>query len=201
MGKLLPGLSGRGSTKTRIFMAAAELFSERGYSGVSMREISELSGVSKPTVYYHFKSKEGIYKELLDRGMLHEFESLKRIQELHLPAREKMVEIMKAHFKYSTEYPEFAKFFLKLLLPSEHHPLMDYFKSQSAQRRRALMSIIQEGINSGEFGAGADAELASDIFGAVLGYFMLKQTNSRRKILSEDLAQRVVELLFRGLNE
>ena len=40
---------------------AARVFAEHGFSGASLREISERSGVSKPVIYYHFGSKEGLY--------------------------------------------------------------------------------------------------------------------------------------------
>ena len=189
------------STKAKIFFVAAQLFAEKGYNGVSMREISERSEVSKPTIYYHFKNKEGIYKNLVDTGLLHDVEDLKRIQQQDIPVRKKLAEIMKTHFRYSTEFPEFAKFFVRVFFLSEFPPFSEHFKSKSSQQKRALTSLIQEGISSGEFGAGADAELASEIVAAVQGYFMLKQTNSRKTILTEELAERIVELLFKGLNE
>jgi len=54
------------SSKARIFREAVSLFSQKGYNGVSMRELSERTGLSKPTIYYHFGSKEGIYKTLME---------------------------------------------------------------------------------------------------------------------------------------
>ncbi len=40
---------------------AGKLFSERGFHAVSMDEIAEQVGISKPMVYHYFGSKEGLY--------------------------------------------------------------------------------------------------------------------------------------------
>ena len=46
--------------------AALELFSTQGYGATSMRQISQLAGVSVGNLYHHFGSKETIYQQLLD---------------------------------------------------------------------------------------------------------------------------------------
>ena len=48
-----------------IARAAARLFAERGYDATSVREIVEAAGVAKPTLYYYFRSKEGLAQALL----------------------------------------------------------------------------------------------------------------------------------------
>lgn len=54
-----------GGTKRRIVQIASDLFSERSYLGVSMNDIAERLGISKPALYYHFSSKLQIYSEVL----------------------------------------------------------------------------------------------------------------------------------------
>lgn len=64
----------------QLFDVAAELFAERGLDGVSVREISRASNVSIAAIYYHFKSKEGLFAEVnLHRYEDFERELLKRI--------------------------------------------------------------------------------------------------------------------------
>ena len=46
--------------KDRIAQAAAELFCERGYHGVSLEEIATVVGISAPAVYRHFDNKYAI---------------------------------------------------------------------------------------------------------------------------------------------
>lgn len=53
-------------TKRRIIRIASDLFSERSYLGVSMSDIAERLGITKPALYYHYSSKMEIYTEVLD---------------------------------------------------------------------------------------------------------------------------------------
>ena len=47
--------------KQRIFEAAVELFLKNGFDNTSMDQIAEMAGVSKQTVYSHFKNKEDLF--------------------------------------------------------------------------------------------------------------------------------------------
>lgn len=42
-------------------------FAEKGYDAVSVEELAQRAGVTKPIVYEHFGGKEGIYAVILDR--------------------------------------------------------------------------------------------------------------------------------------
>jgi AcrR family transcriptional regulator len=52
---------GRGGGRDRILGAAMELFGNRGYSDVSMRDVSEAAGVTKAALYYHFADKADLF--------------------------------------------------------------------------------------------------------------------------------------------
>jgi len=52
----------KGNVKQTIMNKALELFSAKGYEGVSVNELTEASGITKPTLYYYFGSKEGLYE-------------------------------------------------------------------------------------------------------------------------------------------
>ncbi len=41
---------------------ALKLFSAKGYEGVSVNELTEAAGITKPTLYYYFGSKEGLFE-------------------------------------------------------------------------------------------------------------------------------------------
>jgi AcrR family transcriptional regulator len=44
-----------------MLAVAGRVFAERGFHTVSMDEIAEQAGISKPMLYHHFGSKEGLY--------------------------------------------------------------------------------------------------------------------------------------------
>ena len=54
-------------TKEKILTAALDLFSQKGYEGANIRELSASLGLVKSGIYKHFESKEAIWNALLDR--------------------------------------------------------------------------------------------------------------------------------------
>lgn len=55
------------STKDRILDAAEELFAERGYYGVSIRDITRHAGVELALANYHFGPKEDLFRHVIGR--------------------------------------------------------------------------------------------------------------------------------------
>ena len=53
--------------RAQLLDVARGLFAQRGFEATSIEEIASRAGVSKPVVYEHFGSKEGIYEVVKDR--------------------------------------------------------------------------------------------------------------------------------------
>ena len=53
-------------TKERILTAALDMFSQKGYDGTNIRELTASLGLVKSAMYRHFGSKEEIWNALLD---------------------------------------------------------------------------------------------------------------------------------------
>ena len=54
-------------TKQRILAAALDMFSQFGYAGTNIRELTASLGLAKSGMYKHFESKEAIWDALLDQ--------------------------------------------------------------------------------------------------------------------------------------
>jgi len=54
--------------RERLLGAAMEQFTRRGYAATSVREICLAACVTKPVLYYYFKSKEGLYLHLMEES-------------------------------------------------------------------------------------------------------------------------------------
>jgi TetR/AcrR family transcriptional regulator, regulator of cefoperazone and chloramphenicol sensitivity len=52
-------------TRDRILRTAVRLFAERGHDATSIRVLAARARVNQAAVNYHFKSKEGLYREVL----------------------------------------------------------------------------------------------------------------------------------------
>lgn len=53
------------STKERIIEKSLELFAQRGFSGVSVRDIAKAVGVRESALYKHFKNKQDILDQII----------------------------------------------------------------------------------------------------------------------------------------
>lgn len=62
----------------QICQIAMKLFSERGFSGTTTKEIANSAGISEATVFKHFSNKDELYAAILDnkacdQGLIHPF--------------------------------------------------------------------------------------------------------------------------------
>ncbi|MGQ0625911.1 MAG: TetR family transcriptional regulator [Sporichthyaceae bacterium] len=59
--------------RARVLSISAEIFSRRGFRATSMNEIAAAVGLSKPTLYHYFRSKEELltrlYSDVLDESL------------------------------------------------------------------------------------------------------------------------------------
>lgn len=57
--------------KDEIIQHAKRLFRQKGYAGISINEIVEAAGITKPTLYYYFKDKESLYSSVMNSLLEH----------------------------------------------------------------------------------------------------------------------------------
>jgi TetR/AcrR family acrAB operon transcriptional repressor len=76
-------------SRRRILDAAEELFAERGFERTSFVDVSERSGISRGSIPWHFKNKDGLLMAVLERAIdrfmgSSRFEALPSLSELLL---------------------------------------------------------------------------------------------------------------------
>jgi AcrR family transcriptional regulator len=54
------------ATRSALVAAARKLFTERGYAAVSTAEIVEAAGVTRNALYYHFRTKEALFRAVYE---------------------------------------------------------------------------------------------------------------------------------------
>ncbi len=117
----LEGLAARGELKAKLLRVALTHFAAKGYDGVQVREVAEEAGVSKPTLYYHFGSKEGLFRQLC---MVALATTERRVQAIVAPLLERplkepaaveagALDLSKAYLELLLEIPEFTGFILR----------------------------------------------------------------------------------------
>ena len=130
-------------TREQILRAARRLFLRRGYADVSMGEIAWAAGMTKPTLYYHFGKKEGLYVDMLIQ-LLEEvggyIQTLARSQQ---PVREQLYELALGYFLHANSTMEPMLRDATALLSTERRDQV------WATYRRAMFSPIEEIMGAG----------------------------------------------------
>ena len=57
--------------RSEILTQATRLFAEQGYDGTSVQEIADAVGIRKPSLLYHFKSKDELRENVLAEMLAH----------------------------------------------------------------------------------------------------------------------------------
>jgi AcrR family transcriptional regulator len=71
-----PPVDGRRTdTRDRIHDVALAVFSERGWDGATLREIAERLEITRPALYYHYRSKEDILASI-HRDLAHSVDGI-----------------------------------------------------------------------------------------------------------------------------
>ena len=139
-----------GAVARHIARAASRLFAGRGYDATSVREIVEAAGVTKPTLYYHFGSKEGLARALLCDPHEALIEKLAARLDAGGDAIELLEDFMRAHFEFCGDDPDRMRFALALVfgppgssLAAEIH---QYHVALMEQMARVVARIVDAGV-------------------------------------------------------
>lgn len=81
-------------TKECILNSALKVFSENNYHAASMAMIAKEAGVSKGTLYWHFDSKEELFREIVLSGLDYFNQKFINIAEEEISAEEKIYKII-----------------------------------------------------------------------------------------------------------
>ncbi len=143
----LPNLDNEQDTRTRIFLVAAELFSNYGYDRVSIRQICERVGVGKPTLYYYFKDKETLLTELLRFSFTISRDLLHKLLAQAVSFRERFRCLVTFREQFAQKYPHFMRFFISMnvfALPEAVHGEMSEYMKWAKQELEKMFSAAQK---------------------------------------------------------
>ena len=87
------------NTKEDILLAALQLFADKGYDGVSVRDIAEVVGIRQSSLYKHYESKQDIFDNILIR-MEEQYQQM--TQEVRAPQGD-MTDVATAYEQITTE--------------------------------------------------------------------------------------------------
>ena len=186
-------------TRRRILKVALKHFAEYGYPGASIQRIVTDAKITKPTLYYYFRSKAGLYQALLDWAYDERHQIMVKAAEGKTMLSGELVSIMTALFEFLQSNRPLMRiaFATAFASPGELPPKLKYLE-QAARNYEFIHSLINQALATGELsGSFASEELTMGFFGIMNIYVMAYLVNSKMK-LDSSTAERIVQLFLEG---
>lgn len=184
--------------RTRLLNAAVKVFERKGYVGASVREVAELAGVTKPALYYHFGSKEGVLRAVLDQAGQQVSETARRALARPGTARERVTAFCEEVYGLFGQNVAAARVALAVFLgPPDVMPSYDLTPFET-EFRQLLIRIIKDGQAAGELRAVRAEDVAIAVMG-ILGECNQRQLHPCSEPIGPDVLVRLLGLLFDGV--
>ncbi len=136
--------------RQRLVRQALHLFIERGYAATSVREIVAAAGVTKPVLYYYFKSKEGLYLEIMGEIGRQFDQRVAEIGTAGGTVGERLNHLFRAMFTSALENLPVVKLAYSIYFgPPQGAPYVDFNRFFDAMLL-LVNDLIDQGINRGE---------------------------------------------------
>ena len=187
-----------GEARERLLSGATALFASKGYAATTVREIVERAGVTKPVLYYYFRSKEGIYLDLM-REPFSEFAAL--VEEAVLEAgsaRDRLFRLCLMAYDIFIENLDAARVMYSIYYgPPQGAPFID-FDAYHRRFQEAVLQVLREGVRDGEFRRVDPHDAMWAIIGAV-NVAMEVELCHPPQSLGRDGVRRVLETVLEGI--
>ena len=185
------------AVRTRLLHAAVHVFDRKGYAGASVREVAEMAGVTKPVVYYHFGSKEGLLVAILEQAKREVETAIDRAVARPGTARDRILALCEDVYGLFGQNVPIARVAHAVFLgPPDGAPPFDVTVFER-RFRGALERLAADGIAAGEFGDVPPRDIALAVMGILEGCNERQLHPAFEPVGLEGL-HRLVNLLFDG---
>jgi len=191
------------SERTRLFIIekAAPVFNKKGFYGTSLLDITEVTGLTKGSIYGNFQDKEELAVAVFDYNSRQILQQIKPLALSDFSARDKMLAITGFYRKhlYEPELSGGCPFLNTATESDDTHPVLRDITMRSFDYiRRSFIYIIDQGKINGEFLQHIDTEHYATVFLALIeGGIMQTKLYNKSKYLLNCLLQ--IDLMVEGI--
>ena len=138
------------NSRELILKAAMSLFAQKGYEGVGVQEICAAAGITKPTLYYFFKNKQGLLSAIADSYGAELFARLKNALTYTHDFIKGLTDALTAELSFAAEQPDFFRLHCVLL----NAPETSEGKAVYAPLSQKILALFTEffTLSAAEFG-------------------------------------------------
>lgn len=141
----------RNTDRDRLLDAALRLFAQKGFESASVRELAEAAEVTRPTLYHHFGSKEGLYLELAERLCASVEDSILHSMVPQGTARVRLRSFMLNILDSIIEDTGNQRFFFVISLDPRRNILSSFHERMRNFIAAVVELLLEEGVEKGEF--------------------------------------------------
>ncbi|GGB81472.1 transcriptional regulator [Marinobacterium zhoushanense] len=131
-----------------IIQAASEIFADQGYAATKIIEIANRAGLPKPNVYYYFKSKENLYRSVIESVIDPLLQAAQPFYEDDDPATV-LEQYIIAKIKVSQQHPHASKVFASEIMHGAPHlpeDIAEKMMEQTIQSSNKIQSWVDRGL-------------------------------------------------------
>jgi AcrR family transcriptional regulator len=140
----------RDTTRHTILAVARILFARRGADNTTMDDLAKASGLGRRTIYTHFKSRDELYVEVINREIDVILKQLNRVASMKLSPEKKIVRFMVNHMK-TIENLIRKDQLLRIDFLRGSEKIVNFRKGIDLHEKQCFVSVFQEGTQSGIF--------------------------------------------------
>lgn len=189
----------RRNTKKRIRQAAAEVFREKGISGVTARAIAAKADVSVGKIYSYFGSLTDLMQSLWMIPVRDALSRLETVAAENPDPKERLDALIDAYIDFADSNPELYRSALLFVRPADFDP-PEAQPLEAAPFSSLLIETIVAGQKEKKIRAGDPAVLAQMIWAGIHGCFAAKVNFDRIEFQdSADLAGEMKKILTNQL--
>lgn len=187
------------SNKDKLIQAGIELLSEKTFSEISMDQVAESSGVSKPMIYYYFQNKEGYYKALAKYLLRMAKAITSRFFTADLPLREILTNYVRFRIEFVKENPGISKAFISMFTDPNIGTLIEDLQMEfDAMRLEMIDPLFERALENGEISPDTNRMLVLMIVNSALLACSIKILNNI-PCTEEFNPEEIVNVLFDGI--
>ena len=150
---------------------AARLFWERGYEGTSIADLTQAMGVTPPSLYATFGSKQELYRQALDRAIARENNRRSDAMQSEMSAYEALAFYLNDVAEGISD-PEKPRGCIVSTAVLQHAEENEAVAKETAARREASIQCVKarfdRAVTEGELAAGTDTDSLARFYGAVV---------------------------------
>lgn len=187
-------------TKEHILEVARKEFFNKGFGAASINTIVDAADVTKPTVYYHFKNKEGLFSALVEESYARGYENRRKAVDENLPIDEQITQVVAADFDFCLKQPELVRFILAQTfnLPGESENDLTEIHYRDYEFFRDL---IKRGNMRGDLNCADTVSAALALQGIIaVNIASFLKMEHEADFLSPQRAREITEMFLHGIN-